>query len=153
MNTPTKIVLGSLLSMLLAAGCGKGDAPASSTQASPAIAPVDPASAAKPGACSIAGSWTNGATPPTVLTFNADGSGATESGVAKDELQWKMDGEAFSFHGTKVREGGKLSCQPSQQGRYTLRFSQDCNTVTAVLADDPCAGRAKAMNGMTVKRK
>ena len=87
------------------------------------------------------------------MTFNADGTGVSESERANSEYVWKMEGATLTFHGTKPGVGGRYSCRPEDVARVGLQFDAACGSVTVKLESDPCKGRALTENGMTLKRK
>ena len=165
------------LVVLLAAACGNKDAPspapssaatappatAAQTAAAPhtAAAPASSGAPAAGGACKLDGSWV-GTYPPgpypfsgtrLEFTFNADGTGLTDSARAKTEFAWKTEGASLSFHGVKDVRPGRFTCAKNEVGKYAFTFTPDCGTVTFKLQQDPCKGRALTADGISLKRK
>jgi hypothetical protein len=165
---------------VLLAACGKDEAstsPSATATAAPAptpapaasVAPAATASAtaaataapAAGGACSFAGEWTGTYPPgpypfsgtPFEFSFKADGTGITKSMRADSEFAWKVEGGTFSIHGTKINKGGRFSCSKEEVGKWGFAFTPDCSGVTFKIQQDPCKGRAKTMDGASMKRK
>jgi hypothetical protein len=133
------------------------------TAAAPTAAPTATAAPAPAGggACSLVGAWKGNYPPgpfpfsgrPLEATFNADGTSKTHSERADDEQAWKVDGEGFSIHRTKVEKGGRFTCKNDEIGKYAVSFTPDCGGATFKLQQDACKGRSKTMDGLTLKRK
>lgn len=139
-------------------------APAGTVAAPPpatATATATASAAATGGACSFAGEWTGNYPPgpypfsgkPFDFTFNADGTGITDSARAKTEVAWKTEGGTFSIHGVKDVRPGRFTCAKDEVGKFGFTFTSDCNTVTMKLQQDPCKGRGKTVDGLSMKRK
>jgi hypothetical protein len=166
-----------LAASLVLAACGKdagstssgaAPAPATASTARPAATATAPAPAATAtaapaggGACTFVGTW-KGTYPPGPypfsghtfeITFNADGSGITHSERADEDFAWKSEGGTFSIHRTKVDKGGRFTCGNTEIGKYGFTFTPDCGGTTLKLTQDPCRGRAKVMDGVSLKRK
>lgn len=161
--------------LLTLAACGKEDAssstgaaPASATAAAPkptaaaTAAPKPTATAAPaPAACTFPGTWTGTYPPgpypfsgqPFDFTLRADGSALTHSARADQEFAWKVEGGALTLHSVKVEHGGRFACSKDDVGKYKYRFTPDCSGFTLELAQDPCKGRSKTLDGASLKRK
>lgn len=111
-------------------------------------------------ACSITGEWSGTYPPgpypfsgkPINFSFRADGTGESKSERADSPIVWHMDGANLSMHGTQSGTT-PYSCKKEDEGKYTLTFSGDCAKVTFGLVSDPCMGRSKTANGMSLNRK
>ena len=89
---------------------------------------------------------------PVSVTFAADGTGTTASERAHDGITWKLDGGSFTLAGT-TETGGRFVCHRGQAGTYRATFSADCASVTFKVTDEPCKGRAYAIDGNTFTKK
>jgi hypothetical protein len=170
-----------IAAVLVSACAGKDASPSASTGAAPtatataaarattaptATAPA-PTSAPAPapgkgGTCSLVGGWTGTYPPgpypfsgtPIEFTFAADGTGATHSARADQDIAWTLSGSDFTIHGTHGSHGGRFSCKNEDIGKWSASFTPDCNSLTFKLVQDPCKGRAKQVeNPVTMKRK
>jgi hypothetical protein len=168
-RTLSPILALSAAALLL--GCGNKDAPpapgaTTTTAAAPSVkstaaSPTAAAPASPAGACSMVGTW-NGVYPPgpypfsgkpITFTFNADGTGFSDSERAHSDVAWKADGRTLTFHGTKPGAGGRYSCRVEDEAKVAVAYGADCKTATVTLVSDPCEGRAHTLNGMTFTRK
>lgn len=146
-----------------AATAAKTAPPPATATAAPKPTPAPAATTAAPaaGACNFSGTWTGNYPPgpypfsgtPFEFTFNADGTGLTHSQRADQEFAWKVEGGVFNIHGIKVEKGGRFSCSKDEVGKWSYTFTPDCGSVTFKLKEDPCKGRAKTMDGASMKRK
>lgn len=170
-------VLG--LAQLLLTACGK-DSVSSSSSSVPATTAKTPAATATAvatatasaptttapapatgGACSFAGEWTGNLPPgsypfsgkPFDFVFHADGTGITDSGRATPAVAWKSEGGIFSIRDINDVRRSPYTCREDEVGKYGFTFTPDCTTVTMKLQEDPCTGRSKAVDGLSMKRK
>lgn len=111
------------------------------------------------GTCSIVGDW-NGVYPPgpypfsgspIAFSFKADGTGQSNSSRANSPIVWRMDGANLAMHGT-TSGTTPYSCKREDEGKYSLTYTADCNTVKLGLVSDPCTGRGTTANGMSLAR-
>jgi hypothetical protein len=146
-----------------------GAPPAASPSPTPSPTPsatpsASPSSAPATGACKVEGTWTGTYPPgpfpfsgtPVDVTFGANGTGKTESQriaiAGAVEFAWKLDGQHLSFK-NESETHNRFSCPKDQEGKYTLTFTPDCSSFTAKIEADPCQGRAKTMDGISLKKK
>jgi hypothetical protein len=155
------------LTPLLLTACGKGSGASSSSTPATAVALANASATttaparATGGTCSFAGDWTGNLPPgpypfsgkPFDFVFNADGTGITDSWRATPAVAWKSEGGTFSIRDINDVRRSPYTCRESEVGEFGFTFVPDCTTVTLTLQQDPCKGRAKALDGLSMKRR
>ena len=119
-------------------------------------APAAPAAA--PGQCDVVGTWV-GQVPSGMLMGRVLTMVFMENNTAQGTCQnitlnsqWQRNGNQVEVIDVSATPAF-ASCGPELVGRYTLEYSADCQSVTAISGEDQCTHRRQALHNFRAARQ